>query len=151
MIYGDVNIPDKDYLPEGMSLVEPEETCTKSDRGLVANALVDNSKKLPLRIMNLSQDVKTIHSGIFVASMSPVDKIVDSDDQPSKKKSLTRALNDLLKKMSPKITGKQRGQVKELRLNYNSLFANNENEPGKTGIVRHGINTNGRPPVKKYK
>ena len=72
---------------------------------------------------------------------------MDSDEQPSIKMSLTPALNDLLKKMNPKITGKQRGQVKELLLKHNSLFANNDSELGKTAIVRHGINTNDRPPV----
>ena len=40
-----------------MSLVEPEEMFTKSERGLVAKALVGNSKRVPLGIMNLSQDV----------------------------------------------------------------------------------------------
>ena len=98
--------------------------------------------------MNLSQDVKTIHSGTFVASMSPVDKILDYDEHPSNKKSLTPALDKLLKNMSPKITGKQRGHVKELLLKH-CLFANNDSELGKTGIVRHGINTNDRQPVKQ--
>ena len=84
-----------------------------------------------------------------MASMSPVDKIVDSEKQPSNKKSLTPALNELLKKMSPKITGKQRGQVKELLLKHSSLFANNDKELGKTGIVRHGIKTDDRTPVKQ--
>ena len=64
--------------------------------------------------MNLSHDVKTIHSDTFVASMSQVDNIVDSEKQPSNKKSLTPALNELLKKMSAKVTVKQRSQVKEL-------------------------------------
>ena len=72
-----------------MSLVEPEEIITKSECGLVAKALVGNSKRVPLPIMNLSQDVKTIHSGTFVASMSPGDTIVDSEKQPSNKKSYT--------------------------------------------------------------
>ena len=80
--------------------------------------------------------------------MSPVNNIVDFEKQPSNKKSLTPALNELLKKMSPKITGKQRGQVKELLLKHSSLFANNDKELGKTGIVRHGIKTDDRPPVK---
>ena len=147
LVYGDVNVSEKDYLPDGVSLVEPEEMFTKSEHGLVAKALVGNSKRVPLRIMNLSQDVKTIHSGTFVASMSPVDNIVDSEKLPSNKKSLTPALNELLKKMSPKITGKQRGQVKELLLKQSSLFANNDKELGKTGIVRHGIKTDDRTPV----
>ena len=142
LVFGDVNVSEKD----GVSLVEPEEMFTKSKRGLVAKALVDNSKRVPLRIMNLSQDVKTIHSGSFVASMSSVDNILDSEKQPSNKKSLTPALNELLKKMSPKITGKQ---VKELLLKHSSLFANNEKELGKTGIVRHGIKTDDRTPLKQ--
>ena len=149
IIYGDVKIPENDYLPKGVSLVEPEETFTNSDHGLVAKALVDNSKKVPLRIMNLSQDVKIIHSGTFVASMSPVDKVMDSNEQHTNKKSLSPAVNDLLKKMSPKITKKQTKQVEELLMKHCSLFANNDKELGKTGIVRHGIKTNDRPPVKQ--
>ena len=80
----DVNISEKDYLQESLSLVEPEETFTKSECGLVAKALVGNSKRVPLRIMNLPQNVKTIYSGTFVTSMSPVDNILDSEEQPSK-------------------------------------------------------------------
>ena len=149
LVFGDVNVVEKDYLPDSVSLVEPEEMFTKSEYGLVAKALVGNSKRVPLRIMNLSQDVKTIHSGPFVASLSTVEIIVDSKKQPTNKKSLSPALNELLKKMSPKITGKQRGQVKELLLKYSSVFDNNEKELGKTGIVRHGIKTDDRPPVKQ--
>ena len=148
-MYGDLNVSGKDYLPDGVSLVEPEEMFTKSERGLVAKALVGNSKRVPFQIMNLSQDVKTIHSGTFVASMSPVDNIGNSEKQPSNKKSLTPALNELLKKMSSKITGKQKGQVKGLLLKHSSLFANNDKELGKTDIVRHGIKTDDRPPVKQ--
>ena len=53
LVYGDVNVSEKDYLPYGVSLVEPEEMFTKSECGLVAKSLVDNSKRVPLRIMNL--------------------------------------------------------------------------------------------------
>ena len=149
IIYGDVKIPENDYLLKGVSLVEPEETFTNSDHGLVAKALVDNSKKVPLRIMNLPQDVKIIHSGTFVASMSPVDKVMDSNEQHTYKKGLSPAVKDLLKKMSPEITKKQTEQVEKLLLKHSSLFANNDKELGKTGIVRHGIKTNDRPPVKQ--
>ena len=72
-----------------------------------------------------------------------------SEKQPSNKKSLTLALNELLKKMSSKITGQQKGQEKELLLKHSSLFANNDKELGKTDIVRHGIKTDDRPPVKQ--
>ena len=34
-------------------------------------------------------------------------------------------------------------------MKHSSLFANNDKELGKTGIVRHGIKTNDRPPVKQ--
>ena len=98
LVYGDVNVSEKDYLPDGVSLVEPEEMFTKSECGLVAKALVGNSKSVPLQIRNLSKDVKTIHSGTFVALISPEDNIVHSGKQPSNRKSLTPALNELLKK-----------------------------------------------------
>ena len=74
----------------------PVETFAKSpEHGLVTKTLLGKSKRVPLRIMNLSQDIKLIHSGTFVASMSPADKKVDSEEQPSYKKSLTPALNEL--------------------------------------------------------
>ena len=39
--------------------------------------------------------------------------------------------------------------MKELLLKHSSLFPNNEKVLGKTGIVRHGIKTEYRPPVKQ--
>ncbi len=65
---GDVHMSDQDYMSKGVSIVEPEEAFLKSDRGLVAKTLVNNNKRVPLRIMNVSAEVKVIHSGTFVAS-----------------------------------------------------------------------------------
>ena len=115
-VYENVNISEKDYLSAGVSLIEPEESFTKTDRGLVAKTLVENNKSVPLRIMNVSSDVKTIHSGTFVASLSPIDKVMGSDEQYShtQGETLSPALNDLLKTMSQRVTGKQRNEVKKL-------------------------------------
>ena len=110
IVYGNVNISEKDYLSAGVSLIEPKESFMKSDRGLVAKTLVENNKRVPLRIMSVSSDVKTIHSGTFAASLSPVDKVMGSDEHYShtQGETLSPALNDLLKTMSQRVTGKQR-------------------------------------------
>ena len=151
IVYGKVHIPDQEIMQKGLSLIEPEEAFTKSDRGLVARTLVDNNDRVPLRIMNTLSEVKVIHTGTIVASLSPVEKIVQSEEQDSnaQRKPLSQASNELLKRVSGKLNGKQRQKVKDLLLKHDSLFAMNDKELGKTGIVRHGIKTDNRPPVKQ--
>ena len=43
IVHGDVNISEDDYMPEGVNLVEPEESFTKTDRGLIVKTLVENN------------------------------------------------------------------------------------------------------------
>ena len=71
LVYRDVNVSQKDYLPDGVSLLEAEEMFTKSECGLVAKALVGNNKGVPLRIMNLSQDVKNNTLSYFCGINEP--------------------------------------------------------------------------------
>ena len=101
--------------------------------------------------MNVSTDFKIIHSGTFVASLSRVDKVVESEERfsYSQGKTLPPALNHLIKKTIKRVIGKQRNQIKELLVKHKSSFASNDQELGKTDIVTHGIKTDNRAPSKQ--
>ena len=55
---GEACLNEKETVPIGFGLIEPDETFIKSDNGLVGKALVNADEKLPIRIMNLSTDSK---------------------------------------------------------------------------------------------
>ena len=65
--------------------------------------------------MNVSTDVKVVHSGTIVASVSPLEEIVNTEESIalSRDKTLSPTLSELLYKTSKRLTGMQNNQVKE--------------------------------------
>ena len=101
--------------------------------------------------MNVSTDVKVVHSGTIVASVSPVEEVINSEESTTHftNKTLSPTLSELLNKTSKRLTGKQKNQVKEFLIQHAILFANDDKELGKTGVVKHKIRTGDRVPIKQ--
>jgi hypothetical protein len=50
-----------------VGLVEPTEDFRKSDKALVGRTLVKTNKDIPLRLMNVSSQPKTLYEGTVIA------------------------------------------------------------------------------------
>ena len=151
IVYGDVHMPYRENIPTGYGLIEPDENFAKSDCDLIAKTLHSNAKRVPLRIMNVSTYVKVVISGTIVAFVSPVEEVVNSEESTTHftNKTLSPTLSELLNKTSKRLTGKQKNQAKEFLIQHAILFANDDKELGKTGVIKHKIRTGDRVPMKK--
>ena len=65
---------DSGVIPK-MGIIESSDAFKCSEKGLVARALVEVNTTLPLRILNPTDTVQTIHKGSMVAKLSPVDVV----------------------------------------------------------------------------
>ena len=67
-------------IPAGtrLCLIEPSAELLQQDKGLVAKVLVEGKSRVPLRMINTSDERQKFYSGTRVASMSPVEEIKTS-------------------------------------------------------------------------
>ncbi|KAL5012144.1 hypothetical protein ScPMuIL_010695 [Solemya velum] len=118
-----------------LGVVEPHEKLVSSDRGLVARTLVKRGEVVPMRIMNLSSEPSVLYQGTTIGSLSPIDKVLDSEEPHQQDHDLPDHLEDL-----------QREKAKAMLVEFADLFAKTDNDIGRTGIVKHSIDTgNARP------
>ncbi|KAK3083081.1 hypothetical protein FSP39_013432 [Pinctada imbricata] len=140
-------------LPPGDSLIEPDENFLASDRGLIGKLLVSNNKRVPIRIMNVSDDVKVIRAGTVVANLSPAEVVSTESDTNSFRRpddqNLTSYLEELLSRSSAHLTTQQKSEARAFLLKHSALFALSEKDFWRTKLVKHRINTGNRGPIKE--
>ena len=148
---GEACLNEKETVPIGFGLIEPDETFIKSDNGLVGKALVHGDGKLPIRIMNLSTDSKVLHKGTVVATLTPVEDIIENTEETSlsNNRKLNPALDDLFKRSSKNLSSGEKQKVREMLLKHSTLFATDSKDFGKTDIIKHKINTGTSAPIKE--
>ena len=68
---GNINIPKT-------RIIESSEQFQGSDRALVARTLVDDcpENKVPIRLINLQNEVTNLGKGTFIAELNPIDGVI---------------------------------------------------------------------------
>ena len=79
----------------GLYIVEPDNALRKGDRGLVARALVQGSKYVPLRLMNVTDEPQIIRKSTNRATLSPVCEVKRHCIRPAKQENVPEHLKDL--------------------------------------------------------
>ena len=137
---------------EELCLVEPLDKQFHGDGGIIAKALVRGDNQIPLRVMNLSNETKTFYPGTYVGNASQVAEV-----QPvilDNKKHKTHAavpnhLQDLYQRTIAGLDPKQRKDVASLLRKYAGVFSEDDGDIGRTGIIKHKIDTGEARPVKQ--
>ncbi|CAG2215715.1 unnamed protein product [Mytilus edulis] len=122
------------------------------DNALLAKTLVEAREQVPIRLLNVSNNVTTIRAGTIVGEISPVEDVItmtENTRKEHKNPKLDNELQKLVNEASSHLTEKQRHQVTNCLQQYKSLFALSDNDLGCTSIVRHRINTGTNYPVKQ--
>ena len=83
-----VCIPKGTRMPDGDGLIEPDEGFFSSERGIVGKVLVSNDEMAPVRIMNVSNEVKVVRAGTVIAKLTPVSEVLS---EPATSASVTEA------------------------------------------------------------
>ncbi|VDH91114.1 Hypothetical predicted protein [Mytilus galloprovincialis] len=146
-----LNLREGQTLPTNDVLVEASENKGK-DYILTARSLVKSNDSIPVRLMNVENEAKTIFPGTTIAQMceiSHVAKSLPSQNDGQNKKGLRSDLHDLLNRTSDKLSRSEKQKVKSLVQEYESLFAETDSDLGKTSLVKHEIETGNARPFKE--
>ena len=139
-------------LQHKTGILEPAKQHVSSDRPMVARVLVQGDEKVPVRLMNLSDEKQILYPGTHVANFSTVSSVkpLESKQGSSNNSSQVPAhLNDLYTRTVDGMTKSQAKQVASLLSKYSSTFSENDSDLGRTGIITHKIPTGDARPIKQ--
>ena len=123
---------------------------------MVARAVVQpEGAEVPLRILNLRDEPVTIRKGATIAEMEllPNDSIqVVGDIQPPSLKE-SRDLHGSFQKMvtqaGDQLSESEQEQLLALLMEYQDVFATSSSDLGRTGMIKHSIDTGKSPPIRQ--
>ena len=135
-----------------LGIIEPTEKSYQTGRGLVAKALIHASNKVPIRMINLSNETEKIYSGTHVANLSFVAKVKEVKSEAREipvSKQVPEHLQDLYQRTIQGLSNEQCSQIAKLLIKHESTFSENDEDLGRTGIIRHKIPTGNARPIKQ--
>ena len=118
---------------------------------MVARRLVKISDNVPVRLLNVTDEIKRINKNTVVGNLSPVEPMErevskTKDDRETK---LPSTVQQLFDESTKGLEPEQSRMVYDLLLKYSSVFAKDDSDLGRTNVVRHKICTDGSKPVKQ--
>ncbi len=132
-------------------LVEPAQHCAVADLA-VGKTLVELQRtSVAVRVMNLSEEPRTITKGALVASCVPVDCVRSLDSLPKDaiNQDLPPHMEDLYERSSKLLTVQQRGALRSFLIEYSDFFSRNPEDLGRTDMVKHHIVTGDALPIRQ--
>lgn len=146
------NIP----LPAGCTgLVEPDSRLVERYHICGASQLVSLSPDFtfPIRVLNPTNKPVTIYRrtnmGLFTPSASPMSAITTDDHAQTPPPSTANASPIPVDLSSTNLTEEQKVQLQSLLSEYRDIFALTPEELGRTGLVKHRIDTGDHPPLRQ--
>ena len=159
---------DNDSFLDNVSemIVEPKPESVLTKKGvIVAKALINpNSQRIPLRVLNLTDQPQSLHSQTIAASAERVESVtpLETNAQVSSQVSV-RSVRDLdlnLEEMpehlkvvweanESTLNAEQKRCFFEMLIKHQDVFAKSKFDLGRTNIVQHEINTGNHPPIKQ--
>lgn len=105
---------------------------------------------MPVRLMNLADEPCSIYAGTNIATASSVTKVQKVNSGTLVKCTLVPDhLTDLYERTVIGMDGEQWKQVANLLNKYASVFSENDDDIGRTGILKHKIPTGNASPIKQ--
>jgi hypothetical protein len=118
------------------NMIEPSSTSVMKRGLIMGRTFVDADKKTcPLRIMNLTNDTVTLNRG---TRQSEEDQI---------KTEMPEHLKDLYKRSTEDLEEADTHKVKNLLLKYQDTFAKSNYDLGRTGLIKHEVDTGDAKPI----
>ena len=146
------NISGKGICLETVGIIEPNEQLIEKKRVLSGRVLAKASETVPVCLMNPTDSPVVIRKGTTIGMFEPVDDINENHSQHNEgrnTKELSAQLQMLLDKSSKYLNRTQKYKLKEMLINYQDVFALNDEDMGFTDTIKHQIDTNGSRPIKQ--
>lgn len=140
---------DTDSVPK-TGLVIPTEKFTEKYKLIVGKAVVDLSKeKVPIRVLNVSDKSIKLYPRTVVGHCEAVtiDRSEETCSYPDGK--IPDYLSTLLSESCVNLDGKQSEILKQFLINNRDVFAPDKLALGRTGVIKHKIDTQGATPIKQ--
>ena len=152
VVKGRACLGDTEKLPKGTGIIEPVEEFSRFDRALVGKTLVCSREEMPVRMMNPTDEAKVIEKGTVIGQFHSANIVENTEalnDFQRKEDREAHLCNVLLKDAAANLSKKQLREARELIKNHSQLFALDEDPLGKTGVVKHKIDTGDARPIKQ--
>ena len=131
---------DCDSSDECIGIIETSDGFLNSNRGVVARTLVKAGGKISIRYANFSNESQVLYPGTNIADFSPVQLVKTVQEISSKPpRNLPKHLTDLYNMTLEGMSSTQKKQIANLLGKYGNLFSKDENDLGRTGIIKHKI------------
>ena len=149
MVYQDMRFNEEPWVTENKNSVHP---------GIhVAQTLITSSNdKSVVRVMNISNSPVELKDGDELCTASLVTEIIELKEEPEvveevtiKEDEKTRVIHELINQVDTEVPVEYRDQLRLLLLRYNSAISLNDNDLGRTDVVKHHINTGAAPPIRQ--
>jgi transposase InsO family protein len=115
-------------------------------RTLVPSRPVD----VPVRVMNITKDPIKLPSGTVLTTLQPVQPIEKSDETQTRVTAeQEEILRSLVGQVDTGIPAETKEQLLKILSEYRDAFSFNENDIGRTNIIRHSIDTGDAKPVRQ--
>lgn len=145
-----------DPLGEPWGTVGPSFTAKLPPDVMVGKTLVDAQQDyVPVRVINLSGQPRTICQGTEVAGCEPVESVIHQQhdfipDSQVIGYDLPEHLKDLYARSTEGLNAGQQRQLHKLLLEFQDIFSKGPQDLGKTGLAKHEINTGDAVPVRQH-
>ncbi|XP_060085444.1 uncharacterized protein LOC132564840 [Ylistrum balloti] len=145
-------------------IVEPISTFVQKHNLMVCKVIIDGtSERSPLRVMNLGSESKLIRKGTVAAEAEPIVDVWNAETAKLKREPdlvasvastsadipISPHLGPMIKGCRNKLSVDQLTEVKKLLSEYDDVFSKSNTDIGKTGVVKHRIETGNQNPIKQ--
>jgi len=137
-----------------LGLVQPLPCGTIEQRGLlVARGVVDTKEQVHLMMCNVGDRDTTLKEGTVVATIHPLDEseIVDTECEQTvdNEDDVPEHVRDLLSRSQMEVPESERDLVRSVITKFAHVFSTGEGDIGRTGLVKHSINTGDQRPIRQ--
>ena len=138
-------------------VVEPSNQFITKHGVLVGKTLVDPTNRIvPVRVMNLSKEPKTLYKDTVVGTYQPVDSISKLPSDTLQNTAFVAGddvfpehLVGLFERSTTFLDETQKLKLKSFLCEFKDVFAVGDHDLGRTGLVKHKINTGDHAPIKQ--
>ncbi|MCG8048996.1 MAG: reverse transcriptase domain-containing protein, partial [Candidatus Thiodiazotropha endolucinida] len=133
-----------------LCIIEPSESFLQKGKALIARTLTFSQDKVPIRVMNMTDEICDIYPGTNLAKASSVSEVQKVKPISSRnRKTVPDHLTDLYDRTVEGMNGEQKNQISKLLNKYSSVFSENDDDIGRTGVLKHKIPTADALPIKQ--
>ena len=150
---------------KGLAILEPCPKFQGRSQLLIARTLISNDQvNIFLRLLNPTEHPRTVYKDSIAAYGEPVEEIQSEsnkiptaccirnqeprDDQESTD-AVPEHLSDLLERCSENVDKGQKAKIQSLLVEFADVFSAVPGDIGRTGIVKHNINTENASPIRQ--